>query len=273
MPDNTESQSDRNCYKAPSQPSPGYRADEDEYHLQQVSLTHTSPNGDHQHDAERGDPAQDERQALTDALQAEDPLEAADLTPRSRLTPDVVAALQQGEDPLSEGFEDEEPPYIPISRPQAEVYFRVHPDDAYRLPNVGLYTPPGDRVPFLVLGAARGLLGPQIAKPKSLYLCQDQTGKLFFWAVAIPRDGQAPNEYHKSVRRAVFYGRQTWVRVEWTGSQYKLVRAPDEVQKQLGEPTWPSEPLLEPLQRTFEDAIISDANHSVVCHLRGKELG
>jgi hypothetical protein len=39
MLNDTESQSDHDHRRGSSQPSPGHRADEDEYHIQQVSLT------------------------------------------------------------------------------------------------------------------------------------------------------------------------------------------------------------------------------------------
>jgi len=154
---------------------------------------------------------------------------------------------------------------IPVRKPGAQDWIRVHADKEYRLP-VSMIELKDDREFYL--------LPPPIAKQLpgefvmvTLYVAINRQGTLFLWPVKIPDADGKVLEWHRSAAEAAERAMEEWIRVkanmnlgayEFVGSTAKI---PD--------PEWPALSYQELLRIAFKDRYVDSIDHLVVRRLRG----
>jgi hypothetical protein len=185
---------------------------------------------------------------------APDPFDPASL----RLSQDF-GAMVGGEKVLST---------VPVRKPSRENWFRVHPDEAYRLDTI-VCELKEDSETFLLSGELRGLLGTEpTLRAVTLYTCIDRANNVFLWPIPLPGSDGKDNPWHQSAREAVRLACERWVRIVSNRSlgayEANVTRA------ELAEPSWPAKTFGELLKVAFRDRFIDSIDHPVLKRLRGE---
>jgi hypothetical protein len=157
---------------------------------------------------------------------------------------------------------------VPVRKPSKENWFRVHPDEAYRLDTIVLELKE-DSETFLLSGELRGLLGTEpTLRAVTLYTCIDRAGNVFLWPIPLPGLDGKDNPWHQSAREAVRLACERWVRIVSNRSlgayEANVTRA------ELAEPAWPAKTFGELLKVAFRDRFIDSIDHPVLKRLRGE---
>jgi hypothetical protein len=155
---------------------------------------------------------------------------------------------------------------IPVRKPGAQDFIRVHPNDEYRL-DTAVITLKDDRETYLV---APTLVPELITEcvPVSLFTTMSRQGVLTLWPIRLPGPDGKMNEAWRSAREAAEIAMESWVRVKWSTSlgAYEIFRAKGAIQ----DPEWPDLSLRELLKIAFRDHYIDTPDHAVIKRLRGQ---
>jgi hypothetical protein len=154
---------------------------------------------------------------------------------------------------------------VPVRKPGNQEFFRVHPDEQYRL-DTGIIHVKDPPEAYLVGPRLREELVDEMRVVR-LYTCISRTGAVFLWAVPLPaRDGRH-NGWHDSAHAAAELATKEWTRVraDMSAGQYETSVAV----ANIPDPDWPDEPFRELLKLAFKDAYIDSIDHVVVQRLRG----
>jgi hypothetical protein len=154
---------------------------------------------------------------------------------------------------------------IPVARPGGHDFFRVHPEQAFRL-DVPIIELKEEREVYLV--APEMLAGlPGLVKPRTLFTTISRQGVLRLWPVAFPEADGRRNDWARSAVDAADHAMRRWVRLVANMSlgAYEIYEA----QGQLPEPEWPDLAFGEMLKIAFRDRIIDRPDHPVVQRLQG----
>ena len=154
---------------------------------------------------------------------------------------------------------------IPVRKPGRQVWFRVHPDENYRL-DTALIELKDEREHYLVAPEMRhAVLGE--TKPVRLITAITRQGVLFLIPVGLPdHDGRA-NPWHLSLWQACELGMTSWIRcaANMNLGGYDTFEASGNIP----EPEWPDKSFAELLRIAFRERLIDSESHPVIRQLFG----
>jgi hypothetical protein len=159
---------------------------------------------------------------------------------------------------------------VPIRKPHNQDFFRVHPNEEYRLTPAALITLHDDSETFLVHRSFVSELAPAEYYLATLYLVMNRQGVLSLWPVKMPAPGQRPIAWHASAAEAASRAERSWIKIIANKNlgAYEVVVA----NGQLSDPEWPKLSFAEILQIAFrDDRVIQSHSHPVIRRLRGTE--
>lgn len=168
------------------------------------------------------------------------------------------------EEPFSDGAQTT----IPVRKPGKRNFFRVHPDEGYRLYNVPVVEDDSREL---------HILAPDLDIPEdlerfvshvNLVTCLSHKGTLFLWPYR-----NSTNDWSKSASRVARRAIGEWVRLQadMDANGYRVETAPAELR--AAEPKWPDMTFDEILNAAFEDKCIDSLDHPVIRSLRGCSYG
>jgi hypothetical protein len=154
---------------------------------------------------------------------------------------------------------------IPVRKPLAQDFVRVHPDPEYRgsFPIIDLKS---EREIYLVTRQmAPTLVGECV--PVILFTAINRQGVVFIWPVRLPGHDGKTSTWHQSAHEAAERAINGWVRVKANMSlgAYDIFEAEASLQK----PEWPDMPFNELLRIAFRDRLVDRIDHQVVKRFRG----
>jgi len=158
---------------------------------------------------------------------------------------------------------------IPVKKPKPQTFFRVHPEEEYRL-NIALLELEEDGDAYLVNPSVMQVLPDHLTslvKEATLFTCMSRQGTLFLWPIkAVPAKGRA--DFAISAREGASHAMKKWVRIAWKRDlgAYEIFEA--EKVESCPEPVWPELSFRELMRIAFRDRIITTVNHPVIDDLR-----
>jgi hypothetical protein len=167
-----------------------------------------------------------------------------------------------------EAFSDSEQSTIPVRKPGSRNFFRVHPDEEYRLYNVPVIE--DDKHELHIL--ADDLEIPEdlerFVSYVNLITCINHKGTLFLWWFK-----NSTNDWSKSALRIARRAIGEWVRLsaDMDANGYRVETAPAELR--AIEPIWPKMTFGEILNTSFDSKCIDTLDHPVIRSLRGLNYG
>jgi hypothetical protein len=154
---------------------------------------------------------------------------------------------------------------IPVRKPLAQDFVRVHPDEAYR-GNFPIIDLKNEREIYLVTRQmAPSLVGECV--PAILFTAINRQGVVFIWPVRLPGYDGKTNIWHQSAHEAAERAMTGWMRVKANMSlgAYEMFAA----EGSLHDPEWPNLPFNELLRIAFKDRLVDRIDHPVVKRFRG----
>jgi hypothetical protein len=157
---------------------------------------------------------------------------------------------------------------IPVRKPGGRNFFRVHPDEEYRLYNVPVVE--DDKHELHIL--ADDLEIPEdldrFVTRVNLITCITHKGTLFLWWFK-----NSTNDWSKSAGRIARRAGSEWVRLsaDTDANGYRVETAPPALREI--QPVWPKMSFSEILNTAFEANCIDTLEHSVIRSLRGLAYG
>jgi hypothetical protein len=154
---------------------------------------------------------------------------------------------------------------IPVRKPLAQDFVRVHPDPEYR-GNFPIIDLKSEREIYVVTKQmAAALVGECV--PAVLYTAINRQGVVFIWPVRLPGHDGKTSTWHQSAQEAAERAMNGWVRVKANMAlgAYDIFEAEAFLQK----PEWPDMPFNELLRIAFRDRLVDRIDHQVVKRFRG----
>jgi len=157
---------------------------------------------------------------------------------------------------------------VPVRRPTRQVFFRVHPDESYRLTPAAIIELKEERETYLVLPEMAKELPGEFAAA-TLFTAITRQSVLFIWPVKLPAPDGKYNPWPQSAAEAAERAKKTWIRI---GSNMHLgAYEIFEPQNPLTEPVWPEISFQEILRIAFRGRIVDTPDHSLVHRLKGMD--
>lgn len=157
---------------------------------------------------------------------------------------------------------------LAVDKPHKQSFFRVHPDEQFRL-QVLLLEYGDSREKYLVVpGLHQELVGQ--AQPYTLYFYVTREGTAGLWPVRLPGHDGKTNAWWDTAHAAAKIAMGEWVRMEsdMGAGSYKIhVPRKDGV---IPDPQWPSLSVPEALRLGFQNRVIDTGDHIVLKKLRGE---
>jgi hypothetical protein len=156
---------------------------------------------------------------------------------------------------------------VPVRRPSSQEFFRVHPDEAWRL-DTALIEIKADREIYLVDPDIWPLF-PNECKPRTLYTTIDRRSVVTLWPVRLPDENGRLDEWNRSAHEGAQLATEKWVRLsaDMALGAYRIDIAVGE----FPQPVWPSDVTFADLLRiAFKRKMIEDLDHPVLRRLRGE---
>jgi hypothetical protein len=155
---------------------------------------------------------------------------------------------------------------VPVRKPNPQEFFRVHPDEAWRL-ETALIEIKVDREMYLVDPGIWPLF-PNECKPRTLYTTIDRRNVVTLWAPRLPDEKGRLDDYNRSAHEAAQLAMQKWVRLSANQSlgAYDI----DIASGVFPDPVWPDITFQELLKIAFKGRLIEDLDHPVLRRLRGE---
>jgi hypothetical protein len=155
---------------------------------------------------------------------------------------------------------------IPVRKPGAQDFVRVHPGEEYRL-NTAVIALKEDRETYLV----SPVLVPELrdeCTPVTLYTTMSRQGVLTLWPVRLPGEDGKDMDWWKSAREAAELAMTSWVRLKANTSlgAYEVFTASGNIP----DPEWPQLSLRELLRIAFREYMVDSVDHAVIKRLRGQ---
>jgi hypothetical protein len=157
---------------------------------------------------------------------------------------------------------------IPVRKPAASWFVRVHADESMRL-QTALLELKEDREIFLVDPALWSDLAAETAfRPKALFVGINRQNVLFLWPISLPSSDGKQNPWHAAAFEAAKMAEQKWVRIQANMDlgAYEVFEANGD----LPDPKWPELSLADILRVAFKDKRIDSHDHPVLRRLRGE---
>ena len=154
---------------------------------------------------------------------------------------------------------------VPIRKPAAQDFVRVHPSPQYR-----------ELFAFIELRDDREIYVANLAAvPElqtecfiaTLFTAINRTGVLFLWPVRVPATDGRANDWHVSAATAAQQAMARWIRVKSNMSlrAYEIFQA----ESAIPDPVWPDLSFSEITRIAFKDRLITSPDHPVIKRLRG----
>lgn len=155
---------------------------------------------------------------------------------------------------------------VPVRKPDRQSFFRVHPDEAYRMP-VPIIEVREDRAHYVVDRDLASELPSEVI-PKMLFTAINRQDVLFLWPVRLPGIDGRLDDWNRTALEAAELATTKWIRVaaNMALGSYDVWTATAE----LPEPQWPEIPFETLLRIAFKERIISSLDHPVLRRLRGE---
>lgn len=155
---------------------------------------------------------------------------------------------------------------VPIAKPKAAQFFRVHRDPAWTIP-VFIVELKEEREIYVVAPQVAAMLG-NLVKPVLLFAAIDRSDGPFLIPVILPGEDGRRNPWHESRAQAIEHAKENWVRItaNMSAGAYDVFEALGA----LPEPTWPACTPDELFQVAMRGRTISDDTHPVVKQLMGQ---
>jgi hypothetical protein len=155
---------------------------------------------------------------------------------------------------------------VPVRKPNPQEFFRVHPDDAWRL-DTALIEIKADREMYLVDPVIWPLF-PNECKPRTLYTTIDRRHVVTLWAVRLPDEKGRLDDWSRSAHEAAQLATEKWVRLSANASlgAYDI----DIAMGTFPDPGWPELSFEHLLKIAFKGRLIEELDHSVLRRLRGE---
>ena len=154
---------------------------------------------------------------------------------------------------------------IPVRKPGAQDFIRVHPDETYRedFPMIELKD---EREEYIVTASLVPELTGEFVT-KTLFTAINRQGTLFFWPVRLPAPDGKMLDWWRSAREATELAMHDWVRVKANMNlgAYDIFKA----ETASAEPEWPKEDFWSLIRIAFRDHLITNIDHPVIKRLRG----
>ena len=174
------------------------------------------------------------------------------------------AKAPAAEEAFSEGAQTT----IPVRKPGSRNFFRVHPDEEYRLYNVPLVEDEKHEW---------HILAPDLEVPEdlerfvshvNLITCLNHKGTLFLWPYK-----NSTNDWSKSASRAARRAVGEWARLiaDMDANGYRVEAAPPALRDV--QPVWPKLTFDDILNTAFEGKCIESLDHPVIRSLQGLTYG
>jgi len=154
---------------------------------------------------------------------------------------------------------------VPIRKPAAQDFVRVHPSPQYR-EVLALLELKEDRETYIVnLNAVPELQTECFIA--TLFTAINRTGVLFLWPVRVPATDGRANDWHVSAATAAQQAMARWIRVKANMSlrAYEIFQA----ESAIPDPVWPDLSFAEITRIAFKDRLITSPDHPVIKRLRG----
>ena len=155
---------------------------------------------------------------------------------------------------------------VPVRRPDAQWFVRVHPEPEWCLP-VALIELKDDREVYVVDPKLCADLSREVV-PKLLVSAVNGQNDFFFWPIRQPGADGKIDEWNRSARAIAETAKKQWVRImpNRTLGLYDALAA----SSKLADPVWPEQSFKELLTIAFRDKFISSLDHPVLKKLRGE---
>ena len=167
-----------------------------------------------------------------------------------------------------ENFSEGTQTTIPVRKPGSRNFFRVHPDEEYRLYNVPVVEDDKHELHILSddLEIPEDL--ERFVDYVNLITCITHKGTLFLWWFK-----NSTNDWSKSASRIARRAVSEWVRLraDMDANGYRVETAPPALR--TVEPTWPKMTFSEILNTAFEANCIDTIDHPVIRSLQGLTYG
>jgi hypothetical protein len=153
---------------------------------------------------------------------------------------------------------------VPVRKPNAQDFVRVHPSPVYRQ-LLAMFELKEEREIY----AVNLRLVPELQVEcfiATLFTAINRQGVVFLWPVRMPSDGRS-NDWHTSAATAAQQAMQGWIRMRSNMSlgAYEIYKAADKIP----DPEWPSLSFQELIRIAFRDRLITTPDHPVIRRLRG----
>ena len=155
---------------------------------------------------------------------------------------------------------------IPVRKPSAQDFVRVHPDPAYR-ENFPIIELKDEREEYIVVAdLVQPLIGEFVTK--TLFTAINRQGTVFFWPVRLPPPDGKNLDWWRTSREAAELAMKRWIRVRANMNlgAYDIFQA-DSV---IPDPEWPQLGFWELIKIAFCDHLIDRIDHPVIKRLRGQ---
>lgn len=156
---------------------------------------------------------------------------------------------------------------VPVRKPSAQDFFRVHPEEAWRL-DTALIEIKADREVYLVEPEIWPLF-PNECKPRTLYTTIDRRNVVTLWPVRLPDENGRLDDWNRSAHEAAQLSTEKWVRMsaDMALGAYRI----DVAVAEFPEPVWPSEvSFADLLKIAFRGKMIEGLDHPVLRRLWGE---
>jgi hypothetical protein len=155
---------------------------------------------------------------------------------------------------------------VKAQKPNGQAWFRVHPDEGYRM-QVALLKLKDENEVFLVDPSLVGQLATEVV-PHVLYTYVTREGAIAVWPARLPRADGRTDHWMRSEHEAAKLATTSWVRMTANmaaGSFDVHVAKAD-----LPEPEWPDVTFEKLLELAFADHLVESMDHPVLRRLRGE---
>jgi hypothetical protein len=156
---------------------------------------------------------------------------------------------------------------VPVRKPSPQEFFRVHPDEDWRL-DTAVIDIKADREVYLVAPEIWPLF-PNECKPRTLYTTIDRRNVLTLWPVRLPDENGRLDDWNRSAHEAAELAIEKWVRLsaDMALGAYRI----DVAMGTFPDPVWPSDVgFADLLKIAFKGKMIEDLDHPVLRRLRGE---
>jgi len=156
--------------------------------------------------------------------------------------------------------------HVPVKRPAKHQFFRIHPDEEYRLEAMVIEID-GDET-YLLHPAVAGLF-PDLARPVRLHLYVTQTHAIGFWPVKLPLEDGKTIAWHQSAAEASEIAMERWIRLVANRDMgcYDVIAA----EGMVVDPKWPEKSMGELINKAFAQRYVENEDHPLVRELLGIE--